>query len=330
MSRAWVLILVLLSAAPPAPAQGAPSEPPELAPLRELFVLPDKDIDLGQAKLLIDHVIDPSVNVSVRLAQLDAMAAEIRAALPPGATSFDRAQYLRGYLYALGPWSGQTPFQYDLSDPHGNVFEHRLLHDYMDSRKGNCITMPLLFLILGQRLGLDVNLSTAPQHLFVKFTDPASGSTFNIEATDGGLAAEDEFYVEKMEISKQALEERVYLQALTAKEAVATMMTVLCEHYEKQKEWERSRVVAEVVLDHYPKSVYAMVKMGNSYAGLMDETRRRAALGLSDSQMEELRYLSKQNEYWFTKAEELGWHEPSEAQELAYIASVRKRQEELH
>lgn len=132
-----------------------------------------------------------------------------------------------------------------------------------------------------------------------------------------------------MGISKRALETGVYLQTLTAKEAVAMMMTVLCEHYEKLREWKRSRAVAEVVLDHYPKSVYAMVKMGNTYAGQMDEVRRRAALGLIESQVEQLRDLSKQNEYWFTKAEELGWYEPSEAQEAAYFAAVRKRQEEL-
>lgn len=186
----FLSIVVVLSTTGVAIADERPSssEFPELATLQEFFTLPDKDIDLGKTKLLIDHIIDSSVDVSATLAQLDAIAAEVRTALPPGATSFDTAQYLRGYLYALGPWSGQTPFQYDLDDPFGQVFEHRLLHNYMDSRKGNCITMPLLFLILGQRLGLDVNLSTAPQHFFVKYTDPATDTSYNIEATDRGLA----------------------------------------------------------------------------------------------------------------------------------------------
>jgi hypothetical protein len=149
LSRASVL---LVFSAFPVLAQSAQSEPAELVTLRQFFTLPDKAIDLGKAKLLIDRVIDPSVDVSATLTQLDAITTEIRAALPPGASSFDTAQYLRAYLCALGPWSGQPPFQYDLSDPYGKLFEHRLLHNYLASRKGNCITMPLPFLILGQVL----------------------------------------------------------------------------------------------------------------------------------------------------------------------------------
>ena len=94
---------------------------PGLAAVRELFALPDDEIDLGEAKLLIDRTIDPSVDVGAMVAQLDTMAAEIRAALPVGASSFDTAQYLRAYLSGLGPWSGQVPFQYALSDPYGAV-----------------------------------------------------------------------------------------------------------------------------------------------------------------------------------------------------------------
>lgn len=328
-SRA-LIILALLTPVSVAMAQSTPPERSELATVHELFALPDKEIDLGEAKLLIDRVIDPSVDVSATLGQLDAIAAEIRAALPRGASSFDTAQYLRAYLYALGPWSGQTPFQYDLDDPYGAVLEHKLLHRYLATRKGNCVTMPVLFLILGQRLGLDVSAAVAPLHLFVKYTDPATGTTYNIEATDGAQAVDEDFYVEKLGISERAIETGVYLQALTAKEAVAMMMTLLCDHYEELGEWERSIVVAQIVLDHYPKCVYAMLKMGNAYAGLMDQLRTTKALRLSEPDVEQLTDLSTQNGYWFAKAEALGWHAPSQAEEAAYRASVRKRQDALH
>lgn len=327
--RRALVLLVLLKPVPSALAQTMSPGTPGLAAVRELFALPDEEIDLGEAKLLIDRAIDPSVDVGGMVAQLDTMAAEIRAALPVGASSFDRAQYLRAYLSGLGPWSGQVPFQYDLDDPYGAVLEHKLLHHYLATRKGNCITMPLLFLILGQRLGLDVRAAVAPLHVFVKYTDPATGTTYNIESTDGAQAVDDGFYVERLEISARALETGVYLQALTTKEAVAMMLTLLCEHYERQEEWERSKVVAETVLEQYPKSVYAMLKMGNAYAGLMREARRRASLGLTEPQAE-LALLSTQNQYWFATAEQLGWHEPSVAGEEAYLESVRKRQGALH
>ncbi len=329
ISLASVLFALLFSATP-IPAQSAPSEPPELITLREFFALPDNAIDLGRAKLLIDRIIDPSVDVSATLTQLDIITAEIREALPQGPSSFDTAQYLRAYLYALGPWNTHTPFQYDLTDPLGTKMENKLLHNYLASRKGNCVSMPLLFIILGQRLGLEVTASVAPLHIFVKYFDPATGTTHNIETTDGALAVDDDYYVQKHGISEQALETGLYLQALTKKETVAMMMTLLCEHYEKTGKWERSFAVAKVVLTHYPRSVYAMLKMGNAYAGLIDRVRDRASHRLSESQAKHLAYLSKQNHHWFAKAEELGWREPSQAQEDAYHASVRRRQEELN
>jgi regulator of sirC expression with transglutaminase-like and TPR domain len=317
---------MLLLSVFPILAQSASSEPPELLTLGEFFTLPDNAIDLGKARLLIDHVIDPSLDVSATLTQLDTIAADIRAALPPGASSFDTAQYLRAYLYALGPWSAQTPFQYDLSDPFGEEFEHRLLHNYLASRKGNCITMPLLYLILGQRLGLDVSASEAPLHLFVKYFDPATGTTYNLETTDGALAVDDDYYIQKTGISERAVETGLYLQALTRKETVAFMMTLLCELYERTGEWERSMAVAQAILDQYPTCAYAMLKMGNAYAGLLNQVSDRGAHGLSASQAEHLAHLSKQNNYWFTKAEALGWREQSKAEEAAYLATVRSRQ----
>ena len=329
LSRTSVFLVLLISVFP-VQAQSTLPEPPELAALRAFFALPDDAIDLGEAKLLIDRVIDPSVNASATLTQLDTIAAEIRAALPPGASSFDTAQYIRAYLNADGPWSTKTPFQYDLSDPYGKVFEHRLLHNYLAPRKGNCVTMPLLFLILGQRLGLDVSASVAPLHIFVKYFDPATGTTHNIEATDGALAVDDAFFVLKLEISERALENGLYLQPLTAKEAVAMMMTLLCEQYERTGEWERCIAVAEVVLRHYPKCASAMLWMGTAHGQLMEQVRVRPVKRMSQSQKERFIYRYKQNQYWFTKAEELGWREPSQAQEEAYLASVRSRQESLN
>lgn len=66
LSWASVLVVVLFSVLPVL-AQRAASEPPGHATLDEFFSLPDDAIDLGRAKLLIDRVVDPSVDVSATL-----------------------------------------------------------------------------------------------------------------------------------------------------------------------------------------------------------------------------------------------------------------------
>jgi len=65
-----------------------------------------------------------------------------------------------------------------------------LLQRYLTTRRGNCITMPILFLALGQRLGLTMTLAEAPLHVFVKYTDD-DGAVWNLEATSGGGVTRD-------------------------------------------------------------------------------------------------------------------------------------------
>ena len=40
---------------------------------------------------------------------------------------------------------------------------------YLATRKGNCVSMPVLFVILGQKLGLPITLAIAPNHVFAKY-----------------------------------------------------------------------------------------------------------------------------------------------------------------
>lgn len=139
-------------------------------------------LTLAKAKLAIDHFADPSFDEAAVLTRLDAMAATVEkmlSTLPAGvaATDMEKMQALRTYLYEPGWWNDGQAFQYDLSDPFGQQPGAQMLTSYLATRKGNCVSMPMLFAILGEELGLDVTLSTAPVHILVKFTDRATGKT---------------------------------------------------------------------------------------------------------------------------------------------------------
>lgn len=183
--------------------------------------------DFARAKLAIDKFVDPSVDVEAALAEIDGMVAIVEkmlATLPPGAasTSAEKFRAIQAFLYQGGHWNDEKPFQYDRSDPYGQNIALALLPNYLASRNGNCVSMPMLVLILGERLGLDVTLSTAPLHVFVKFTDDASGQTWNFEATSGGFAR-DSHMRQEMPMSDQAIANGVYMKALSRREALAVM-----------------------------------------------------------------------------------------------------------
>jgi regulator of sirC expression with transglutaminase-like and TPR domain len=128
------------------------------------------DRDAAEIKLTIDHMVDPDVDVAASLKIIDGMAADIeRMRAAAGATTdFDKLAVLRRYLYEPGSWNGGQVFAYDLIDPLGKRPETRLLSYYLKARQGNCVSMPTLMMVLGNRIGLKMTLASAPWHNLVK------------------------------------------------------------------------------------------------------------------------------------------------------------------
>lgn len=58
-----------------------------LQELRALLKTPEAQIDLAEAKVTIDHMIDPTIDVPATLKRLDALAAKVRSRFPAGASN---------------------------------------------------------------------------------------------------------------------------------------------------------------------------------------------------------------------------------------------------
>ena len=179
------------------------------ADVERLFEIERATFDFARVKIEVDHMVDPSIDVETQLAQVDQMVATIRTMLPPNATSWDKVETIRRYIYQPGAWNDGRTFSYDHDDPYGLDVRNKLLSDYIQDRRGNCITMPFLFIILGQRLGLDVTPAMAPLHVFVKFTDD-QGVTHNLEATSGAGRARDQHYRDLLPITDKAISNGVF------------------------------------------------------------------------------------------------------------------------
>ncbi|MEM8851154.1 MAG: transglutaminase family protein [Pseudomonadota bacterium] len=256
-------------------------------------------------------MIDSSIDATAQLQQIDRMVADVEAMLPHGASSRDKLDALRRYVYEPGPWNGGRAFSYDHSDPFGQDLQNKLLADYLQDRQGNCITMPFLFVILGQRLGLDVVPALAPLHVLVKFTDD-DGRTWNLETTSGAGFARDQHYRDQLPITDAAIANGIYLAPLNRRETMAAMAVLVVEHLIDQGRYEEAMDVAHVLLSQNPRFVYAMIKKGTAAYYLMrDEYQSRYAT-FEDVPVEKrgrLRRLLELNAAAFERAEALGWRQ---------------------
>ena len=301
---------------------------PNLQEIRAILDQPDEQIDLARTKLTIDRMIDPSIDIESYLKRLNAMAKKIKTMLPADASSLLKMETLVQYLYKAGPWNDNQPYRYDLDDPFGRNIRNKLLPTYLTTRRGNCISMPFLFIILGQKLGLDVTASTAPLHVFVKYRLDEDHYR-NFEATSGGPKLDSTFQRD-MPMTKQALDNGVYMQALSKRETAAVIASTLMEFYRQQGEYERSIALANLVLEYYPKDVTAMLNQSAAYRDLMKlefvgKFRSPADIPLA-FRMRYL-YLGRNMDLWREKAEALGWRMADATSEANYRQTVRRVKE---
>lgn len=235
-----------------------------LQPLRAQFALPNDRIDYAEAKLAVDKLIDPTTDVVAVREALGRWESAVRINAPSGATVRQTFDALVKTLYEPGPWNQHRPFAYDLDDPLGMKPETKRLSTYLATRKGNCISMPILVVILGQRLGLPVALTIAPEHVLVKFADETQQAWLNFEATAGGFKS-DVSIEQDTGITAKAIENQLYLRPLTPREGLGVIASTLMEHYGKERNAEALMEVADLAFAVNPRDPVAILSKGNAF-----------------------------------------------------------------
>lgn len=295
--------------------------------LQSTFKKADSEINLAHVKLSIDKFIDPSINTENTLKAITKIENDFNSGVAQNMKPLDKALSLSAFLYERGRWNNGRPFQYDFADPFGTRVENKLLSNYLETKKGNCVSMPILHFILADRLNLNVTLSTAPLHIFVKVKDSVSNEYVNLETTDKGRIVSNQFYQTKTTISEKSIRNKVYLQALTKKQSVAVIAILLSEYFASEERWLESIEITKLILQYYPKYTYAMIKIGNGYSRLLAQkvakVRTKGSYTKEDKAIMDKLY--RKNLYWFERAEKLGWLPTSQQENEKYLDGVKKR-----
>lgn len=314
---AWAVSLKVVAATSSAIA---PPKDPNLATLTSLLRPPDSQIDLARAEVTIERMIDPNVDQATTLKELDSWADRVRARIPLGASNLQKLVALNTTLYQPGPWNNGRPFAYDFDDPLGKNIQNKLLSTYLSTRKGNCVSMPMLYVILGQKLGLDMTLATAPLHVLVKYRQD-DGTWINIETTSGGTLR-DQGYIEQFHIQPRALLTGIYLRPLSRKESVGVMIDTLEEFYAHHRAPEFQLGLTALELGNNPKDVTSLLERGSAYYHLLQVrymSRYPRPEDIPAKEQADYQMLGYNNRMLFAKAEGLGWRQPTPEEDAAYL-----------
>jgi regulator of sirC expression with transglutaminase-like and TPR domain len=298
-----------------------------LAVLHMMLNQPDESIDLAKVEVVVEHMIDPEVNQVETLKQLDTLAANTRARFPQGdaTDTEEKGLILVSTMKDPGPWNDNRPFRYDLDNPLGTDVTDKLLSHFLETRLGNCVSMPVMFVILGQKLGLPVTLSTAPLHVFAKFKKD-NGQWQNIEVTSYGTIS-DLHYQQQMTIPPLAMQNKLWLQTLTRKQSALVIIETLVEFYDRTNQPERELTLTSMVLHDYPQDVAALIYRGKAFVQLYKKRYEKYGplRNIPPAMQADAQEIGSSINETFARVDALGWVDETPEHKAAYLKSIQDR-----
>lgn len=207
----------------------------------------DAEIDLGRAALLLAQVEYPTLDVDLYLCRFDDMAGVVSSRLGsergPGEVVGTIAAYLHGELGFQGNAG-------DYYDPRNSY-----LNDVLDRRLGIPITLAVLYLQIGERLGLPFEGIGMPGHFLLRYADPLS--PLLVDPFASGVVVGDEECRARMRslYGEGATLHPSMLAAVGVRSILFRMLTNLKHVYVQRQDLDRAARTAGLLLAVDPAAV---------------------------------------------------------------------------
>lgn len=153
------------------------------------------------------------------------------------------------------------PFSYDFNDPFGekdwtNMFVSKLLA----TGKGNCHSLPYLYKILAEEMGIPAYLAFAPNHIYIKSFSEKTG-WYNTELTSATFPI-DAWIIASGYVTVEAIQNGLYMDTLSTKQSVANCLVDLAQGYQHKFGKDNPDFVVKccnTCLQYHPSNVNAML-----------------------------------------------------------------------
>lgn len=220
--------------------------------VENLFDLPEEEINIGVASLVMAKEFYPNLNIDFFLYSFDYMAQRFNEVFGQYKNPDERVRALNTYFYKSGYWNDGITFSYDDEDLHVTKLSNRFINGYIASKNGSCITMPLLYVIIGERLGWPIYPVRSAKHFFVRYIPDELSLNFeqNIETTNGGSFISNDQYKLDVQIPDKAIENGVYLRTLSKKEYLASLILINANQHLENNNIETAKKYLRIAIQY--------------------------------------------------------------------------------
>ncbi len=207
------------------------------------------------------------------------------------------------------------PFQYNHDDYAGEKdWANMFVTTLMATHKGNCHSLPLLYKIIAEELGEKAWLALAPNHLYIKLHNQASG-WYNTELTSGQFPT-DTWIKSSGYIHLDAIKNGIYMDTLSRKETIALCMIDLALGYQRKypDSYDPGFVIkcCDKALEYFPHYMNGLL--------LKAETMYRVYEARQEKEPKELEEIEK----LYAHIHQLGYRKMPKEMYLRWLESIEK------
>ncbi|MDB5822323.1 MAG: tetratricopeptide repeat protein [Herminiimonas sp.] len=220
-------------------------------------------IPLFEAALSIAQDADPDLDLTGVQMQADILAARLLRRIPTDASDVQKLRMLNHFFYHELGFAGNINDYYDPDNSY--------LNRVMLTRRGIPISLAVVYMELGDQIGLKVRGISFPGHFLMKLSvqsgdiilDPFNGASLSREELEERL---EPFFAQRAQINDVPL--ATYLQDAEPRDILVRMLRNLKALYSEQPSWQRLLEVQERLVILLPEEVSERRDRGLAYVNL--------------------------------------------------------------
>jgi regulator of sirC expression with transglutaminase-like and TPR domain len=225
------------------------------------LVLHDHSIPLFESALAIGQDLNPDLDLTALQVSIDTHAHTLKQRIPKDAAHVQRLRMLNRFFFQELGFAGNINNYYDPDNSY--------LHRVIETRRGIPISLAVIYIELGQQIGLNVMGISFPGHFLVKLVvpsgeiviDPLNGQSLSREELEERLTS----YVE-LEEEDQPIPLELYLRAAHPREILTRMLRNLKSIFMDKKQWRRILDVQQRLVILLPEDITERRDRGIAYS----------------------------------------------------------------
>lgn len=221
------------------------------------------------------------------------------------------------------------PYQYNFDDPFGHKdWKSMFVSKLLVTGKGNCHSLPYLYKILAEEIGVDAHLALAPNHVYIKHRNEKDG-WYNTELTSG-IFPIDAWIMASGYVHIDAIRNGVYMKALNNKESIALCLVDLALAYQQKEFYDLDFVIkcADKAIEYFPNCVNAMILRTEAKGKKIENLLYDHNTDFSDvNKYPESRQMLLEIQSQLTVIHELGYRQMPEEMYLNWLVSLKEEKE---